>query len=106
MVVGKGSGPVYIHNTRVDYPVYKKGDITITYNQEWFPDKFCKRVNVYVHGDVVNNGTMLQFGFYHANQTNPNIVEYETVLFTVEDDDNTTESLSQSGTKGSLPEQH
>ena len=103
VVVAKGIGnrTVYIRNTRVGYPVYKIEDITYTYNQEWFPDKFCKRVSVYLQGDVVSNKT-IQFGFFQANQTNPNNLEYETVLFTVEDDNNTTDSpcICRNGAKG------
>ncbi len=95
VVVGKGSGPVYIGNARVDYPVYKKKDLTVTYNQEWFPDKFCKRVSIYINGGVLENGTILQFGLYQQiNQTNPDIVGNVTVLL--------TEGDNNSGAKGSL----
>ena len=84
MVVGKGTGnkTVYIRNTRVDFPVYREEDMTITYNEEWFPDKFCKYVTIYIVGRE-NDGTMLQFGLYQqADQiTTPYIVKTVTVLF-------------------------
>ncbi len=84
VVVRKGG--LDIGNARVDYPVYKKEDITVTYNQEWFPDKFCKRADVYLHEGGVDNGTILQLVLYQANQTTANIVRDVTVPFTVEDD--------------------